>query len=136
MLALVRIFGRASLWAVVLLSLPLAGAARNLPLEPERKIAFDTDETTWLSLDVSPDGQTIVFELLGDLYTLPIDGGEAVPISSGMAFDSQPRYSPDGRWLAFISDRDGAKNLWIAKPDGTEPRKLTKDKQGSIVSPA
>ena len=109
---------------------------RDLPLEPERTIEFTTDEATWLSLDVSPDGDTIVFELLGDLYTLPMGGGEAARITSGMAFDSQPSYSPDGRWIAFISDRDGANNLWIAKPDGTEPRKLTKDERGSVISPA
>lgn len=108
----------------------------GLPLEPERTIEFTTQEGTWLSLDVSPDGETILFELLGDLYALPIGGGDAVRITSGMSFDSQPRYSPDGRWIAFVSDRDGADNLWIAKPDGTEPRKLTKDEQGSIISPA
>ena len=63
----------------------------SLPLKPERTLAFDTDEGTWLSLDVSPDGRTIVFELLGDLYTLPIAGGEAKRITSGLPFDSQPR---------------------------------------------
>ena len=68
----------------------------GLPLEPERKIEFSTDESTWISLDVSGDGNTILFELLGDLYTVPITGGDARGIISGMAFDSQPTYSPDG----------------------------------------
>ena len=58
----------------------------GLPLKPERKIEFTTDEATWLSLTLTPDGKTIVFELLGDLYTLPIGGGEAKQITSGMAF--------------------------------------------------
>ncbi len=108
---------------------------KDLPLEPTRKIEFTTDEATWLSLDLSPDGQTIIFELLGDLYTLPIEGGQATRITSGMAFDSQPRYSPDGQWIAFISDRDGADNLWIAKADGSDPRKLTKEKRAMLLSP-
>ncbi len=108
---------------------------KGLTLKPERKVEFSTDEATWLSLDVSPDGQTIVFELLGDLYTLPLAGGQAKPLTTGMAFDSQPRYSPDGKWIAFLSDRDGAENLWIMKADGTEPKKLSKDTQAEFASP-
>ena len=77
---------------------------KGLTLKPERKIEFTTDEATWLSLDGSPDGKKIVFELLGDLYTLPMEGGEAKRLTSGMAFDSQPRFSPDGKWLAFLSE--------------------------------
>ncbi len=118
---------------------------KGLTLKPERKVEFTTDEASWLSLDVAPDGKTIVLELLGDLYTLPLEGGEAkrLPLSDsahkdgvGMAFDSQPRYSPDGQWIAFLSDRDGAENLWIAKADGTEPKKLSKDNNAEFASPA
>lgn len=108
----------------------------GLPLKPARKVQFTTDEATWLSLDVSPDGKTILFELLGDLYTLPIAGGEATSITSGMAFDSQPHYSPDGKLIAFVSDRDGADNVWIARPDGSEPKQLSKDKQSIFASPS
>jgi len=107
----------------------------GLPLETTRTIEFSTDEGTWLSLDVSPDGQTLVFELLGDLYTLPLAGGKAARITSGPAFDSQPRFSPDGQWIAFLSDRDGAENLWLAKADGSEARKISKDEQAEFASP-
>lgn len=109
---------------------------KDLPLKAERRIEFSTDEATWISLDASPDGKTIVFELLGDLYTLPIEGGDAVRITQGMAYDSQPRFSPDGQWIAFISDRDGADNLWIAKADGSDPRKLSKENRTALISPA
>ncbi|HEY3119550.1 MAG TPA: amidohydrolase, partial [Vicinamibacteria bacterium] len=83
------------------------------PHGPSRTITFTTDEGTWLSLDVHPDGRRVVFSLLGDLYLLPIGGGEAQRITSGPAYDVQPRFSPDGRWIAFASDRGGGENLWI-----------------------
>ncbi|PYQ24940.1 MAG: amidohydrolase, partial [Acidobacteria bacterium] len=105
-------------------------------LKPARKVEFTTDEGTWLSLDVSPDGKTILFELLGDLYAIPIEGGPAKRITGGMPFDSQPRYSPDGKTIAFISDRDGADNVWIARPDGSEPRQISKDQQSLFASPS
>lgn len=118
---------------------------RTLPLKPTRTIEFTTDEGTWISLDVTPDGKTIIFELLGDLYSLPIAGGEAkrLPVSDSahkdgdtLAFDSQPSVSPDGKWIAFLSDRDGDDNLWYCKIDGTEPKQLTKDKRIAFRSPA
>lgn len=108
----------------------------GLPLKPTRKVEFTTDEATWLSLDVSPDGRTILFELLGHLYALPIEGGEAKRITSGMPFDSQPRYSPDGKTIAFVSDRDGADNVWIARPAGSDPKQLSKDAHSQFASPA
>ncbi|MBC8476544.1 MAG: PD40 domain-containing protein, partial [Gammaproteobacteria bacterium] len=67
---------------------------------------------TWMSLDVSPDGRQIVFDLLGDIYLLPIKGGQAVPIIEGISWDIQPRFSPDGNSIAFTSDRDGGDNIW------------------------
>ena len=108
---------------------------KDLPLEAARTVSFATDEGSWMSLDVSPDGKTIVFDLLGDLYMLPIAGGDAKRITDGLAFDSQPRYSPDGASIVFISDRDGDDNLWIANADGTEPRPLSKGKSNVLRSP-
>jgi len=106
-----------------------------LPLDPGRTVEFTINEGTWLSLDVSPDGQTVIFELLGDLYTLPITGGKAQQITRGLAFDTQPRFSPDGRNIVFVSDRDGSENVWLVRPDGNQPRQLTTDRLVSFTSP-
>ena len=108
---------------------------KGLPLKPERKISFTTDEGTWLSLDVSPDGKTIVFEMLGDIYTLPIEGGQAKLIAGGMSFDSQPKFSPDGQWIAFLSDREGSENIWIMHADGTGVKQVSKDPNSDFISP-
>ena len=104
-----------------------AKKAGGLPLIPTRTLEFTTNEGSWISLDVSPDGRSIVFELLGDLYTLPIEGGTATRITSGQAFDMQPRYSPDGSRIVFVSDRNGSENLWIMGADGTDPWRLTEE---------
>ena len=106
-----------------------------LPLKPARVIEIETDEGTWMSVDVSPDGKTVVFDLLGDIYVVPIEGGKAKQLTKGMAWDSQPTFSPDGKYIAFISDRDGNENVWIMKSDGTELRQLTKDKKHNFGSP-
>ncbi len=101
-----------------------------------RHIAFTTTEGTWISLDVSRDGRDIVFELLGDLYVVGIGGGAARSIVSGTDFASQPRFSPDGASLLFVSDRSGSDNLWIAARDGSTPRQLTHLTRQKCISPA
>lgn len=95
--------------------------AENPPYSSEPITAqLNTDEGTWMSLDVSPDGSTIAFDLLGDIYTIPITGGEAQNVTSGFAWDMQPRFSPDGNMLAFTSDRTGGDNIWVQDlVDGT-----------------
>ena len=107
----------------------------SLPLATTRTVSFDVSEGTWMSLDLSPDGQTIVYELLGDLYTLPIAGGTASRLTAGPAFDSQPRYSPDGKHIVFLSDRGGAENVWMCDADGKNAKPVTKGTTNLYASP-
>lgn len=104
-------------------------ATKELPLEPDRSIQLKTNEGTWISLDVSPDGSQIAFDMMGDIYLLPISGGLATQITSGMAFDTHPRYSPDGNSIVFTSDKSGAENIWTLdiSDDEAEPIQITKD---------
>lgn len=109
-------------------------ATKELPLEPGRTVKFTTNEGTWISLDVSPDGKTIVFDLMGDLYTLPMSGGKATQLTSGMAYDVHPRYSPDGKSILFISDKSGNDNIWTLDVATKKDKQLTKDKKGNYSS--
>jgi imidazolonepropionase-like amidohydrolase/Tol biopolymer transport system component len=88
---------------------------------------FTTTEGTWMNLDVSPNGQTIVFDMLGDIYTMPITGGKAKAIRTGIAFEIQPRFSPDGKHISFTSDAGGGDNIWMMNPDGSDAKQITKE---------
>ena len=114
---------------------PANPVQEGLPLKPERTIRFTTDVGSWMSLDVSPDGQTIVFDHLGDIFTIPVTGGKATPITKGMAVDAQPRFSPDGKRIAFISDRRGASNLWHISLDLKDTVQITTGRTDSYDSP-
>lgn len=100
-------------------------ANKDLPLEPDRTISFTTNQGSWISVDVSPDGKHIAFDLMGDIYTMPAEGGQATRLTEGMAFDSHPRYSPDGKYLLFTSDRDGADNIWYMNLEDEEMHQVT-----------
>jgi imidazolonepropionase-like amidohydrolase/Tol biopolymer transport system component len=91
------------------------------------RINFSTDEGTWMNLDVSPDGGTIVFDLLGDIYSLPANGGKAIALRTGMPFEVQPRFSPDGQWISFTSDAGGGDNIWVMRANGAEARQITRE---------
>ncbi|MCD8739395.1 amidohydrolase family protein [Mucilaginibacter roseus] len=92
-----------------------------------KKVTITTDEGTWMNLDVSPDGKTIVFDLLGDIYSMPITGGRATILAGGRAWEVQPRYSPDGKFISFTSDKEGGDNIWIMNSDGSNKHSITKE---------
>jgi len=112
---------------------------KDLPLEPDATVAFTTSEGSWMSVDVSPDGSTVVFDLLGDLYTVPIAGGTAIRITDGVAWDAMPAYSPDGSEVLFVSDRSGSENLWTVTPAEEDEderfRQMTEGKNNNFASP-
>ena len=137
-----KFFGSAVLAvvAVVVLNSPLeaqrpGGRQNPLPLRSARTAEFTATEGTWISLDVSPDGQMIVFDLLGDLYTMPITGGEASPLLTGMAYEVQPRFSPDGESVVFVSDRSGGDNIWTMRLDRTDTTQVTRGNNNLYLSP-
>jgi Tol biopolymer transport system component len=107
----------------------------GLPLQATRTARITTSRGTWISLDVSPDGQTIVFDLLGDLYTIPITGGRATRLTHGLAYDAAPRFSPDGRRVVFVSDRSGSENVWIMSLDGRDTVQVSNRLSGMFISP-
>ncbi|MFC3712146.1 amidohydrolase family protein [Sphingoaurantiacus capsulatus] len=101
-----------------------------------RQVAIDTDEGSWMDVDVSPDGRTLAFTLLGDIYTMPIAGGTPRRIAEGLAYESQPRFSPDGRRIAFTSDRGGGDNIWVMNADGSDKRQVTKEDFRLLYQPS
>jgi len=94
---------------------------------PSKTVSFTTDEGTWMNLDVSPDGKEIVFDLLGDIYKMPITGGRATVLSAGSAYEVQPRFSPNGKYISYTSDKEGGDNIWIMNADGNGKHSITKE---------
>jgi len=93
-----------------------------------KELKLSTDEGTWMNLDVSPDGKKIAFDLLGDIYIMPIEGGNATLLREGLPFEIQPRFSPDGSKISFTSDAGGGDNIRIMNVDGSEAKQITKEK--------
>lgn len=107
---------------------------KDLPLKAGRTLEFNTEEGTWLSLDLSPDGKTIVFDMLGDIYSIPFSGGKAVRITDGMAYDTHPKFSPDGKRIVFTSDRSGNDNIWTMDLETKETNQITKSSNENFQS--
>src|SRR5687768_484927 len=110
-------------WA---LALQLCISASSASERAYRDVSFTTSEGTWMSLDVSPDGKTVAFDLLNDIYVMPAEGGVATVIHSGPAIQRSPHFSPDGKALLYLSDETGADNIWVSALDGSQPRQLSK----------
>lgn len=108
----------------------------NNPPYATRDIPLDVTSGTWMNLDVSPDGKEIIFDMLGDLYRMPITGGEAKPITSTISWEMQPRFSPDGKSIAYTSDAAGGDNIWVMDADGNNARAITSESFRLLNSPA
>ena len=125
-----------SVWAQ---TAPIAPATPAADAKPEKwdvnappgmtthKVPIAVDEGSWMNVDVAPDGRTIAFDLLGDIYTMPIEGGTPTRIAEGLAYEHQPRFSPDGKRIAFVSDRAGGDNIWLMNRDGSDKKQLSKE---------
>ncbi|PZN96953.1 MAG: amidohydrolase [Alphaproteobacteria bacterium] len=125
--------------ALALIMMASAAAAQPTPAKPPkwdvnappgmatRQVRIAVDNGTWMNIDVSRDGRSIAFDLLGDIYTMPITGGTPTRIAEGLAYEHQPRFSPDGKRIAFTSDRGGGDNIWLMNIDGSDKRQLTKE---------
>ncbi|MCF2859685.1 amidohydrolase family protein [Pseudoalteromonas sp. SMS1] len=106
------------------------------PPGEKQTITIDTNETTWSNLDVSPDGKQVIFDMLGDLYVMPIAGGKATALTNDRAWNFQPKFSPDGKHIAFISDRAGAENLWVMDVNGENLRQVSDETHNLIHNPS
>jgi Tol biopolymer transport system component len=132
----------------LLAALPVAAADQKKDESPkwdvnaahskqQRQARFETPRGTWMNVDVSPDGRSIAFDMLGDIYLLPIEGGTATRVLGGKAFEIQPRFSPDGKTLAFTSDRGGGDNLWTVALDGkAQPKQITAESFRLLNNPS
>jgi imidazolonepropionase-like amidohydrolase/Tol biopolymer transport system component len=107
----------------------------NNPPGEKATVNIDTKTGTWMTVDVSPDGKQIVFDLLGDLYLLPIAGGEAKPLTSSIAWEMQAKFSPDGKRIAYMSDAGGGDNIWVMNSDGTNAKEVTKESVRLLNNP-
>jgi dipeptidyl aminopeptidase/acylaminoacyl peptidase len=107
----------------------------NQPPGEARTVQIDTRTGTWMSVDVSPDGKTIIFDLLGDLYTLPIEGGEAKPLTHSIAWEQQARFSPDGKQIDYLSDAGGGDNVWVMNVDGSGAKAVTHEDYRLLNNP-
>ncbi len=106
------------------------------PEGSKKNVRIKTESFTWSDVDVSPDGKSVLFDVLGDLYLVPLSGGKAQPLTSGMAYDYQARFSPDGKSIAFVSDREGADNIWMMDLTSKNLKKITSESNNSLHNPS
>ncbi|RUO29065.1 amidohydrolase family protein [Aliidiomarina sanyensis] len=108
----------------------------NEPMGEFKTVQVNTDEGTWMSVNISPDGEYVVFDMLGDIYRVPASGGDAELLRGGIAWHMQPTYSPDGQFIAFTSDESGGDNIWVMTADGSEAWQVTQETFRLLNSPA
>ncbi|NTS75335.1 PD40 domain-containing protein [Catenovulum sp. SM1970] len=107
--------------------------APDLPL---KQVSISTEQTTWSNLTLAKDGQSFFFDMLGDIYQVDIEGGQARAITEDFAWNIQPSVSPDGKSIAFISDRGGISSLWLMDLNGENKRQISQFKEDIVHSPA
>jgi len=105
----------------------------NAPYGPTHTATIETDQGTWMSVTIHDD--TIVFDLLGDLWALPLSGGEATQLTQGAAWDSEPRFSPDGSRIAYVSDGGGNEQIWLMDADGSNAEQFTAEDEARVTDP-
>ncbi|MDE6116528.1 MAG: DPP IV N-terminal domain-containing protein, partial [Duncaniella sp.] len=87
----------------------------------------------WLrDVKISPDGSRIAFTYKGDIYTVPAAGGNALRLTSQPSYESEPVWSPDGKLIAFASDREGGNDIFIMDSTGGEATRLTYNSASEI----
>ncbi|OWK35866.1 S41 family peptidase [Fimbriiglobus ruber] len=84
--------------------------------------------------DISPDGKLVAFSYLGDIWTVEAIGGVARPVTMHEAHDYLPVFSPDGRHIAFSSNRYGSYDVFVVPTEGGKPRRLTFDSGHDVVN--
>ena len=92
----------------------------------DKTLSFETSAGTLISVDVSPNGKTIAFDLLGHIYLMPSNGGNAEAITKGTSWNMFPRFSPDGEKILFTSDRSGSDDLWVQEIKTGEMQNISK----------
>ncbi|MDP5190748.1 TolB family protein, partial [Rheinheimera baltica] len=99
----------------------------NAPQGQFETVNIKVSQGSWMNINVSPDGKTIAFDLLGDIYTMPISGGDATLLTADIGWQMQPVFSPDGKYIAYTSDEGGGDNIWLMNADGSSPRAITNE---------
>ena len=89
--------------------------------------AMTAQETPkWLRKSaISPDGSKVAFCYKGDIFTVGVNGGRALQITTNQAYDSDPIWTPDGKKIVFSSYRAGSKDIFITSSEGGAPKRLT-----------
>ena len=77
------------------------------------------------SLALSPDGSKLAFSYRGDIWVVPADGGHATPLTTHVEMDDNPVWSPDGKWIAFSSNREGGQDIFVIPSQGGRTQRLT-----------
>ncbi|MEM1144461.1 MAG: S41 family peptidase [Pseudomonadota bacterium] len=94
-----------------------------------------TEPGRWLrDPTLAPDGKSIAFTYGGDIYRVAIEGGLAVPLTRTGSVESQPRFSPDGRHIAYSSDRNGTLDVYVLTLASGTTKRLTFHEANDVVT--